>query len=140
MRAQLRAPFLKLDRLYFSLGLWMRSSSSPKPIIRLSQPSTSLNEVTMGIEAPEPISTAGLPHSSASPAAAACMKAVPVSKEMAVPACLLENSAVQSEGRRARTNASMLAISALGSWPATRRQVIFTDAFDGMTVLVPTPW
>ena len=66
-------------------------------------PSTSLNEVTMGIEAPEPISTAGLPHSSASAAAAACMKAVLVSKEMAVPACLLENSAVQS-ARQARAH------------------------------------
>ena len=36
MRVQLRAPFSKLWRLYFSLGEWMRSSSTPKPIKRLS--------------------------------------------------------------------------------------------------------
>src|SRR5688572_638949 len=139
MRAQLRAPFLKLDRLYFSLGLWLRSPSRPKQITRLSQPSASLNEVTMGIDAPEPISTGGRPHSSARAAALACMAGVSVANEMAVPACLEENSAVQSAGSLARTKSSMLAVSLCGSWPATRRQVIFTDAFDGMTVLVPTP-
>ncbi len=32
MRTQERMPWWKLERLYFSLGEWMRSSSRAKPI------------------------------------------------------------------------------------------------------------
>ena len=52
IRTQLRAPFSKLRMLYFSFGEWMRSSSRPKPISRLSMPSASRNDETIGIDAP----------------------------------------------------------------------------------------
>ena len=40
IRTQLRAPFRKLKRLYFSLGEWMASSSSAKPSISDFMPSS----------------------------------------------------------------------------------------------------
>ena len=49
------------------------------------------------------------------------------------------NSALQSSGSRSLTNASSAFSTFSGSWPGTSRQVIFTDACEGMTVLVPTP-
>src|SRR5436190_8887016 len=66
MRAQERMPLWKLLRSYFSFGEWMLSSSRPKPTSRLSRPSVRLKSATIGIEAPEPISNASLPHSSVS--------------------------------------------------------------------------
>src|SRR5680860_142598 len=51
MRAQLRAPFSKLVRLYFSFGEWMRSSSSAKPIRSASMPSRVRNDSTIGMDA-----------------------------------------------------------------------------------------
>ena len=103
-------------------------------------PSTSRNEETIGIEAPHPIITVGRPHSSSSAAAAACIGAVEVSKEMAVLACGLVNSTLQSGGSCARTNALRRSMIFSGSWPATMRQVILAEALDGITVLVPMPW
>src|SRR6202008_3948429 len=57
MRAQERMPFWKLLRSYFSFGEWMLSSSSPKPTRSESRPSVRLKSATIGIEAPDPIST-----------------------------------------------------------------------------------
>ena len=66
MRAQERAPLWKLNMSYFSFGEWMLSSSRPKPISTVSRPSVRLKSATIGIYAPEPISSASLPHSSVS--------------------------------------------------------------------------
>jgi Fe-Mn family superoxide dismutase len=68
MRAQLRAPLRKDSRSYFSFGEWMRSSSSPKPTRSESMPRSCLKEPTIGIEPPEPFSTAGRPNSASSAA------------------------------------------------------------------------
>src|SRR5215470_10131653 len=140
MRAQLRAPLRNEDRLYFSLGEWMRSSSRPKPTNRLSMPSSALNAVTIGIEPPMPISAAGRPHSSFRASAARAMNGASALKAMAGEPCPLRNSARQSLGRRSRTKVSMPRLICWGSCPGTSRQVIFTEARAGMTVLVPTPW
>src|SRR5664280_1146860 len=44
----------------------MLSSSSPKPTSTVSRPRVRLKSATIGIEAPDPISTVSLPHSSVS--------------------------------------------------------------------------
>ena len=53
MRTHARAPCLKLLRLYFSFGEWMRSSSRPKPIRSESSPSMLWNWPTTGIDPPK---------------------------------------------------------------------------------------
>src|SRR6266496_963976 len=70
MRAQLRVPLWKDVRSYFSLGECTRSSSSAKPTSSESMPSTSRKSPTIGIEPPDPMVTAFLPHSAASAARA----------------------------------------------------------------------
>ncbi len=67
-------------------------------------PRASLKDVTMGIEAPQPIRTVGRCHSSSSAAAAILISAMPVSKPMAPEPCVPMNSTLQSAGMRARTN------------------------------------
>src|SRR5450432_91759 len=62
-RAQERAPLWKDERSYFSLGEWIESSSRPKPTISASIFNSRLKTPTIGIEPPEPASTAGRPHS-----------------------------------------------------------------------------
>src|SRR4029079_14440332 len=115
IRAQLRAPLRNELRLYFSLGEWMRSSSRPKPTSRLSMPSVSLKEVTIGIEPPMPISAVGRPHSSSSASAARVMCGDFGSKAMALEPRLPENSARQSFGSRSLTKLSMALRTFLGS-------------------------
>ena len=105
MRAQLRMPLWNEVRSYFSFGEWMRSSSRPKPISSVSMPSRRLKSPTIGIEAPEPISTASLPHSSVSARRAAPSAGMPQSSAIAGAPVWLMNSAVQSAGSRARTKA-----------------------------------
>src|SRR5262249_19505919 len=68
IRAQLRVPLWKLVRSYFSFGACTRSSSSAKPTMIVSMPSTRLKSPTIGIEPPSPIASAFLPHSAASAA------------------------------------------------------------------------
>ena len=58
MRAQERMPRRKLSSSYFSLGLWMRSSSSAKPARTTSMPSAFLSSWVTGIEPPPPMKTA----------------------------------------------------------------------------------
>src|SRR5882757_4041613 len=70
IRAQLRVPLWKLVRSYFSFGECTRSSSSAKPTMIVSMPSSRLKSATMGIEPPSPTVTAFLPHSAASAARA----------------------------------------------------------------------
>ena len=83
MRAQERAPLWNDVRSYFSLGEWMRSSSSPKPISSVSMPSNRLKSAQIGIEAPEPISKASLPHSSVSARRTAASCGMPQSSAIA---------------------------------------------------------
>ena len=49
------------------------------------------------------------------------------------------NDILQSEGSRNSTNDLIPSSTFLGFCPGTSRQVIFTEAFDGITVFVPTP-
>ena len=64
MRTQERMPWWKLASSYFSLGLWMRLSSSPKPARITSMPRTFLISTVTGMEPPPPMNVASLPHSS----------------------------------------------------------------------------
>ena len=66
IRAQLRVPLWNDVRSYFSFGECTRSSSSAKPTMIVSMPSTRLKSPTIGIEPPSPIASAFLPHSAAS--------------------------------------------------------------------------
>src|SRR5262245_47109366 len=70
MRAQLRVPLWNEVRSYFSFGECTRSSSSAKPTMMVSMPSTRLKSPTIGIEPPSPTVTAVLPHSAFSAARA----------------------------------------------------------------------
>jgi len=74
---------VKLFTLYFSFGAWMRSSSSAKPTSSESMASRERNDSTMGIDAPQPMMTAGLPHSCSSALAAAWKMGADVSKPTA---------------------------------------------------------
>src|SRR5262249_237257 len=103
MRAQLRMPLWNETRSYFSLGEWMRSSSSPKPISNVSMPSSRLKSATMGIDAPEPINAASLPHSCVRARRAAPNAGIDQASETGGAPAWLMNSALQSAGRRART-------------------------------------
>src|SRR5262245_60344390 len=78
--AQLLAPLVKLFTLYFSFDAWMRSSSRAKPTSSESIPSRERNDSTMGIDAPQPVMAAGLPHSCSSALAAAWKTGADVSK------------------------------------------------------------
>src|SRR5262249_55487751 len=105
MRAQLRMPWWNEARSYFSFGEWMRSSSRPKPISNVSMPSLRLKSATIGTDAPDPMSAASLPHSSASARRAAPSAGMLQSSAIAGAAAWLMNSALQSAGSRARTKA-----------------------------------
>ena len=66
MRAQLRVPLWNDVRSNFSLGECTRSSSSAKPTIIVSMPSTFLKSATIEIDPPSPTVIALRPHSAAS--------------------------------------------------------------------------
>src|SRR5712664_969868 len=103
IRAHERMPLWKLCRSYFSFGEWMLSSSRPKPTSTVSRPSVRLKSATIGIEAPEPIRTVSLPHSSVNARLAAASGFMFQSSAMAGALEWSPNSAVQSFGSRAET-------------------------------------
>src|SRR5262245_2223850 len=105
MRAQLRVPLWNEVRSYFSFGECTRSSSSAKPTMMVSIPSTRLKSPTIGIEPPSPIAIAFLPHSAAS--AKRVLANAGLSNGSSIPAApaKLLNSTLASAGSRARTKA-----------------------------------
>src|ERR1017187_7805862 len=103
IRAHERMPLWKLFRSYFSFGEWMLSSSRPKPTSTVSRPRVRLKSATTGIDAPEPTSSASLPHSSVNARLAAASGFMFQSSAMAGALEWSVNSALQSFGSRAAT-------------------------------------
>src|SRR5215831_8405459 len=105
IRAQLHVPLWNEVRSYFSFGECTRSSSSAKPTMMVSMPSTRLKSPTIGIEPPSPIAIAFLPHSAAS--AVRVLASAGLSNGSSIPAApaKLLNSTLASAGSRARTKA-----------------------------------
>ena len=98
MRAQERMPRRKLSSSYFSLGLWMRSSSSAKPASTTSMPSAFFSSWVTGIEPPPPMKTASRPHSAVSASRVLPKAGASIGKRMALPAPCSMNSTLQSAG------------------------------------------
>ena len=105
MRAQLRVPLWNEVRSYFSLGECTRSSSSAKPTISVSMPSTRLKSPTIGIEPPAPTVTALLAPFVGSAARALTSAGLSNGSWIAGEPPKLANSTLQSTGSRARTKA-----------------------------------
>src|SRR5438552_1561357 len=103
--AQLRVPLWKLVRSYFSFGECTRSSSSAKPTMIVSMPSTRLKSATIGIEPPSPTVTALWPHSAVSAARAFASAGLSNGSWIGGARPKLANSTLASTGRRARTKA-----------------------------------
>ena len=102
-------PPWKLDRLYFSFGEWMRSSSSPKPTSTESMPRMRLNWVTIGMEPPIAISTASrAPFLRERPLAPSCTQGLSLGWLTARSPPCERKVALQSAGRRASTKARKL--------------------------------
>src|ERR1700727_1458505 len=139
MRAQERAPLWNDVRSYFSLGEWMRSSSSANQTSRLSRLSSRLNEPTIGIEPPLPTSAAGFSHSTSSARRAIRNAWVLIGNEMAGLPRGLTNSALTYGGRRAVTEARDASAIRSGFCLLTSRHVILALALAGRTVFVPSP-
>src|SRR6516225_10874971 len=99
MRAQLRAPFLQLSRLYFSFGAWIRSSSKAKPTSSACMPSLERNDSTIGMEPPQPTTTGARPHSASRAFAAAEKVGAEVSNPTAGDPPSPVQLTVASEGR-----------------------------------------
>src|SRR6266542_3696763 len=139
IRAQLRVPLWKLVRSYFSFGECTRSSSSAKPPMIVSMPSTRLKSATIGIEPPSPTVTAFLPHSA--PSAARVLMSVGLSNGSWIGGARpkLANSTLASAGSRLRTNLRKPSRTFLGSWVPTSRNDTFAVAWPGITVLAPSP-
>ena len=78
----------------------MLSSSRPKPTSTVSSPRVFLKSATIGIEAPEPINTASLPHSSVKARLAAASGFMFQSSAIAGALEWSVNSALQSAGSR----------------------------------------
>src|SRR5215475_543940 len=139
MRTQLRMPLWNEVRSYFSLGEWMRSSSRPKPISRVSMPSMRLTSATIGIEAPDPMRAASRPHSSVSARRAAASGGMPQSSAIAGAPAWLMKSARQSAGSRARTKFRNASRMRSGSWSLTSRNDTLAELLAGITVFDPSP-
>ena len=132
-------PLWKHFKSNFSLGECTRSSSSAKPTIKVSMPSTVLKSPTMGIEPPAPMVTAFLPHSSASAVRALPKAGLSNATSNAGLQPKLPNSTEQSAGTRARTKSRKALRIFSGSWAPTRRNETLALALPGITVLAPSP-
>ena len=100
IRAQERTPRRKLSSSYFSLGLWMRSSSSAKPASTTSMPSAFLSSCVTGIEPPPPMKKASRPHSAVSASRVLPKAGASIGKRIALPGAVLDelDRAVGSAG------------------------------------------
>src|SRR5262249_48628456 len=128
IRAHERVPLWKLCRSYFSFGECTRSSSSAKPTMSVSMPSTRLKSPTIGIEPPSPPVTALRPHSAAS--AARVLRSAGLSNGSWIGGASpkLLNSTLASAGSRSRTNLRKASRIFFGfCWP-TRRNETFAVA------------
>src|ERR1700722_16755465 len=139
MAAKMRAQLWNDVRSYFSLGEWMRSSSSAKPTRRLSRLSSRLKEPTIGIDPPLPTSAAGFSHSVSNARRAIRNAWFLIGNEMAGLPWRLMNSALESGGRRDVTKARKASAIRSGFCLLTSRHVILALALAGRTVFVPPP-
>src|ERR1700722_2305196 len=120
-----RIPWWKQRCSNFSLGLWIWSSSRPKPISSVSIPRTFFSETTTGMDPPQPISIAGLPYSSAKAVCAARTHGESALTSTPGEPWPPSNSAVAPTGNRSVTNCLNCSTTSSGSWPGTRRNVTF---------------
>ena len=98
-----------------------------------------LKSATIGIEAPEPINSASLPHSSVSARLAAASGFMFQSSAIAGALEWSVNSHLQSAGTREVTYSRKALRIFSGFCPTTRRNETFAEASAGITVFEPSP-